>query len=118
VNLKKIFNVMSCEVLWHVLVGLGVEGCFLRCLQMMYAEDTVYINHPSEGVTSSLKCKQGVKQGCLSNPLPFRLYLDALEGRLDCNKCNASILTNLHVWLLLFVDDLTLMLESEVGLYQ
>jgi hypothetical protein len=58
---KKTFNTMSCEVLWQVLVGFGVEGRFLRCLQAMYAKDTVRINHPSEGVTSSFRCQQGVK---------------------------------------------------------
>jgi hypothetical protein len=46
----------------------------------------------------------------------FGLYLDALEGRLDDKECDALALANLHVWLLLFVDDLTLMSESKVGL--
>jgi hypothetical protein len=55
-DLKKAFDTVSHEVLWQVLVGLGVEGCFLRCLQAMYAKDTIRINHPSEGVTSSFRC--------------------------------------------------------------
>jgi hypothetical protein len=84
----------------------------------MYAKDTVRINHPSEGVTSSFRCQQGVKQGCLLNPLLFGLYLDALEGHLDGRECNASAVADLHVWLLLFADDLVLMSESEVGLQQ
>jgi len=29
---KSLLDTMPCEVLWQVLVGLGVEGCFLRCL--------------------------------------------------------------------------------------
>jgi hypothetical protein len=61
VDFKKAFDTMLREVLWQVLVGLRVEGRFLRCLQAMYAKDTVHINHPSEGVTSSFKWKQGVK---------------------------------------------------------
>jgi hypothetical protein len=84
----------------------------------MYAKDTVRINHPSEGVTSSFMCQQGVKQGCPLNPLLFGLYLDALEGRLDNRKCDAPALANMHVWLLLFIDDLILTLESKVGLWQ
>ncbi len=32
VDLKKAFNIVSCEVLWQVLVGLRVEGYFLQCL--------------------------------------------------------------------------------------
>ncbi len=46
----------------------------------------------------------------------FGLYLDALEERLDDKKCDAPALVDVHVWLLLFVDDLILMSESEVGL--
>jgi hypothetical protein len=61
VGFKKAFDIVLHEVLWHVLVGFGVEGHFLRCLQAMYAKDTVCINNPSEGVTFSFKCQQGVK---------------------------------------------------------
>ncbi len=101
-----------------MLVSFRVEGRFLRCLQMMYAKDIVCINHPNEGVTSNFRCQQGVKQGCLFSPLLFGLYLDALEGHLHNKECDALALANLHIWLLFFVDDLTLMSESEVGLQQ
>ncbi len=109
---------MPCEVLWQVLAGLRVKGRFLQCLHAMYAKDTVRINHLSEGVISCFKCQQGVKQGCPFNPLLFGLYLDALEGRLDGRECDAPTLANVHVWLLLFADDLVLISESEVGLQQ
>jgi hypothetical protein len=32
VDLKKTFDIVPREVLWHVLAGLWVEGRFLRCL--------------------------------------------------------------------------------------
>ncbi len=105
-------------MLWHVLASLEVEGCFLRCMHMMYAKDTICINHLSEGVTSSFRCQQGVKQGCFLNPMLFGLYLDAMEGRLHDKECDAPTLTNLHVWLLFFADDFALMSKFEVGLQQ
>ncbi len=117
-DLKKAFDTVPREVLWQVLASLGVKGRFLRCLQAMYAKDTIRINHLSEGVTSSFRCQQGVKQGCPFSPLLFGLYLDALEGCLDSRECDASTLANVHVWLLLFVDDLALTSESEVQLQQ
>jgi hypothetical protein len=118
VDFKKAFDTVPREMLWQLLAGRGVEGHFLQCLQAMYAKDTVRINHPSEGVTSNFKCQQGVKQGCPFSPLLFGLYLDALEGCLDGKECDAPTLADVHVWLLLFVDDLVLASESEVGLQQ
>jgi hypothetical protein len=84
----------------------------------MYVKDTVRINHPNKGVTFSFRCQQGVKQGCPLNPLLFGLYLDALKRHLDGRECDAPALTDMHVWLLLFIDDLVLMSKSEVGLQQ
>ncbi len=118
VDFKKAFDNMPREVLWQVLAGFRVEGRLLQCMQAMYAKDTIHINHPSEGVTFSFRCQQGVKQGCLLSPLLFGLYLDALDGGLDGRKCNAPTLIDLHVWLLPFVDDLALTLGSKVGLQQ
>jgi hypothetical protein len=87
-------------------------------MSAMYAKDTVRINHPNKGVTSNFRCQQGVKQGYPLNPLLFGLYLDSLKGRLDDRKCDSPALIDVHVWLLLFVDDLALTSESEVGLQQ
>ncbi len=112
------FDIVSREVLWHVLIRVEVEGHLLQCLQSMYAKDNICINHPNKGVTSSFRCQQGVKQGCLLKPLLFGMYLDALEGRLNGRKCDALALTNLHVWLLFFADKLVVMSKSEVGLQQ
>jgi hypothetical protein len=44
--------------------------------------------------------------------------LDDLEGHLDNKECDALALAYVHVWLLLFIDDLALMSESKVGLQQ
>jgi hypothetical protein len=44
--------------------------------------------------------------------------LNALKGRFNDKECNTSTLPNVHVWLLLFADDLALTSKSEVGLQQ
>jgi hypothetical protein len=55
VNFKKAFDTLPYEVFWQVLAGLKVEGRFLRCMQAIYAKDTICINHLSEGVTSNFR---------------------------------------------------------------
>jgi hypothetical protein len=82
----------------------------------MYTKDNVRINHPSEGVTSSFMCQQGVKQGCPFSPLLFGLYLDALKGHVDNIECDAPAIADIHIWLFFFVDGLALASESKVGL--
>jgi hypothetical protein len=84
----------------------------------LHVTTIVHINHPSEGVTSNFRCQQGVKQGCPLKPLLFGLYLDALKGHLHNRECDALALTDLHIWLLFFADDLVLTSESKVGLQQ
>jgi hypothetical protein len=59
---------------------------------------------------------KGVKQSCPLSPILFGLYLDALKGRLDGKKYDAPALADMHVWLLLFGNDLVLTSKSKVGL--
>ncbi len=55
-DFKKAFDTVSHEVLWQLLANLRVERHFLRCLQVMYAQDAIRINHPSEVITSNFRC--------------------------------------------------------------
>jgi hypothetical protein len=61
---------------------------------------------------------KGVKQSCPLSPILFGLYLDALEGRLDGKEYDAPALTDMHVCMLLFGNDLVLTSKSKVGLQQ
>jgi len=118
VDFKKAFDIAPREVVWQVLASLGVEGRFLRCLQVMYAKDTICINHPSKGVTSKLQMPTRCEARLSSQP-PTVWVIFGCPGRAHGQqKCDAPALANLHVWLLFFADDLVLMLESEVGLQQ
>ncbi len=77
-----------------------------------------YCTHqpPKQGCYLQFQVPTRCETRLSSQPLLFGLYLDALKGRLDGKECDASTLVDVHLWLLLFVDDLTIMLESKVGL--
>jgi hypothetical protein len=73
--------------------------------------------HPIEGLSARFSCGIGVKQGCPLSPLLFGLYLDGLEKHLDAFDGDSPLqLANIVVKLLLYADDLALMLETPQGL--
>ncbi len=50
---------------------------------------------------------------------PFTVWaIFGCPRKVDDRKCDALALVDVHVWLLLFADDLVLMSESKVGLQQ
>ncbi len=83
----------------------------------MYNQDSVRVMHPIEGLSARFSCGIGVKQGCPLSPLLFGLYLDGLEKHLDAFDGDSPLqLANIVVKLLLYADDLALMLETPQGL--
>jgi hypothetical protein len=83
VDFCKAFDTVPWDLLWQVLVKMGIVGRFMQCLQSMYNQDNVRVMHPTEGLSARFSCGIGVKQGCPLNPLLFGLYLDGLDKHLD-----------------------------------
>jgi hypothetical protein len=118
VDFRKAFNTVPCDLLWQVLVEMGIVGCFMQCLQNMYSQDNVRVMHPIEGLLARFSCGIGVKQGCPLSPLLFGLYLDRLEKHLNAfDGDSPPQLANIVVKLLLYADDLALMSETPQGLH-
>ena len=121
VDFRKAFDSIPRERMWQVLAGLGPEGPLLQCLQSMYARDSACVLI-QDGCTEYFPCTAGIKQGCPASPLPFGLYLDALETYLKGQgpglhgAPDRPSLSGQVILLLLFADDLVLVSQSESGL--
>jgi len=115
VDFKKAFDTVSRPMLWKVLHDVGIRGDVLQCLQSMYANDTACVK-TADGLTDSVACTLGVKQGCPLSPLLFGLFIDCIERRLLDLDCDAPSLAGMLVPLLLYADDLALVSESLTGL--
>jgi hypothetical protein len=117
VDFRKAFDTMPRDLLWQMLVEMGIVGRFMQCLQSMYNQDSVRIMHPTEGLSARFSCGIRVKQGYPLSPLLFGLYLDGLEKHLDALDGNSPPqLADIVVNLLLYADDLALMSETPQGL--
>ncbi len=116
-DLKKTFDIVPRDLLWHVLEGLGIGGRILECLRSMYCQDQACLHYPKEGLTRTFLCRIGVKQGWPLSSLLFGLFIDGLEKRLNALEGDTPpMLGQLVVRLLLYADDLALMSHSPAGL--
>jgi len=117
VDFRKAFDTVPRDLLWQVLVNMGIVGRFMQCLQNMYNQDNIRVMHPTEGLSTQISCGIGVKQGYSLSSLLFGLYLDGLEKHLDAlDGDNPPQLADIVVKLLLYADDLALMPETPQGL--
>ncbi len=117
VDFRKAFDTVLRDLLWQVLVEMGIVGRFMQCLQSMYSQENIRVMHPTEGLSTRFSCGIGVKQGCPLSPLLCGLYLDGLEKHLDAlDGDSPPQLADIVVKLLLYADDLALMSETPQGL--
>jgi hypothetical protein len=61
VDFRKAFDTVPRDLLWLVLVEMGIVGRFMQCLQNMYSQDNVRVMHPTEGLSAWFSCGIGVK---------------------------------------------------------
>jgi hypothetical protein len=83
----------------------------------MYAQDMACV-FTAEGLSETFACSIGVKQGCPLSPNLFGLFVDGIEKIMLEMTCDAPQLGTIHVPLLLFADDLSLVSNTLVGLQQ
>jgi hypothetical protein len=70
----------------------------------------------TEGWLEEINCNIGVKQGCPLSPTLFGIYIDKLEGCLEEASCVRPTLAGIVIILLLYVDDIVLMVRSPYDL--
>ena len=113
IDYAKAFDCVDHNKLWKVLQEMGIPDHLTYLLRNLYAdqEATVRIRH---GTIDWFQIGKGVCHGCILSPCLFNLYAEYImrNGSLDEAQTGIKIARR-HINNLRYVDDITLMAESE-----
>ena len=116
IDYAKAFDCVDHNKFWKILKEMGMLDhltCLLRNL-CAGQEATVRTGH---GTTDWFQIGKGVCQGCILSPCLFNLYAESIMRNPGLEETQAGIkIARRNVNNLRYVDDTTLMAESEVEL--
>ena len=98
---------------WKILKEIGIPDHLICLLRNLYAgqEATVRSGH---GTTDWFKTGKGVRQGSILSPCLFNFYAEYIMRNAGLEKAQAGIkIAGRNINNLRYVDDITLMAESE-----
>ena len=104
---------MDHNKLWKILKELGIPDCLAHLLRNLYAgqEATVKTGH---GTTDWFQIGRRVHQGCILSLCLFNLYAEYIMRNAGLEEAQAGIkIAGRNINNLIYVDDTTLMAESE-----
>ena len=113
IDYAKAFDCVDHNKLWKILKEMGITDHLTCLLRNLYAdqEATVRTGHET---TDWFQIGKGVRQGCISSPCLFNLYAEYIMRNAGPEEAQAGIKTaGRNISNLIYVDDTTLMAESE-----
>ena len=113
-DLSKAFDLVEWLGLFKLLIKKGISPIFLRVLMYMYRNQTCDVKWNSSH-SFRFPVSNGVRQGAVSSPLLFSIYIDGLITLLRRSGLGCRIDTFFY-GVLGYADDLLLMSASRSGL--
>jgi len=108
IDFAKAFDCINHTRLWFALTRYGIEGKFLNVFKSMYSNLKSCVK-TENGLTEFFKCTIGTRQGCISSPLIFSLFLNDLTLYLR-QECDRGIFVSNEIpdlLALLYADDVS-----------
>jgi hypothetical protein len=115
VDFRKYFDIVPRTNLWNRLEEIKVPF-ELRVVVVRLYENVISKFRNIKGWLKEINCNIGVKQGCPLSPTLFGIYIDKLEDCLEEVGCVGPTLTGIVIILLLYTDDIVLMVRSPYDL--
>ena len=113
-DLSKAFDLVEWPSLFRLLIEKGVPPIFLRVLLFIYCNQLCDVMWNSS-YSSRFKVSNGVRQGAVSSPLLFSIYIDGLISLLRKSGLVCQI-DSFYYGVLGYADDLLLLSASRSGL--
>ena len=113
IDYAKAFDCVDHNTLWKILKEMGISDHLICFLRNLYAgqEATVRTGH---GTTDWFQIGKGVCQGYILSPCIFNLYAEYIMRNAVLEEAQAGIkIAGRNINILRYVDDTTLMAESE-----
>ena len=113
IDYAKACNCVDHNKLWKILKEMGIPDHLTCLLRNLHAgqEATVRTGHVT---TDWFQIRKGVHQGCILSPCLFNLYAEYIMGNARLDEAQAGIkIAGRNINNLIYVDDTTLMAESE-----
>ena len=115
-DLSKAFDLVSWNKLFPELLNRGISSLILRCLVFIYSNQTCSVRWGS-AISQSFQVKNGVRQGAVSSPILFCIYIDKLIKQLRTSTIGCQ-LNGVYMGLWVYADDIILLAPSRSGLQQ
>ena len=117
VDFKKAFDKVPRDKIWHRMEELRASRHLKAVVHRLYEEVKVKIRI-SIVIYKSFRSDIRVKQGCPLSPTHFGLYITKLEEWLNSQGSDGIHLGKFVIRLLLYTDDLILIVKTALGLQE
>lgn len=112
-GIKKVYDTVNRRIICMILENIGVSGKIVRIIKSMY-ENMRATYSLGDTETGCVKCKRGVKQGCVLSPLLFGVYT---EVRIRKTGLGIRVGTE-RLSMLIYADDIVVMSEDNEELHE
>ena len=117
IDFEKAFDSINRHLLWPILLKNGIHGKLFRCIKSMYSNVKARVRS-GDKLTDYINCTAGVKQGDISSPILFTLFINELALEILNNGRHGVhfSLEMFELFVLLLADDVVLLSETITGL--
>ena len=115
-DLSKAFDLVAWSKLFPELLKRGVSALSLRCLIYIYRNQTCNVKW-ANSLSQGFQVSNGVRQGAVSSPILFCIYINDLIKQLRSSTLGCQI-QGIYLGVWIYADDIILLAPSRNGLQE